>query len=645
MFESRSRVLLRAALVALPLTLAAAPLAAAADFPPISDAEKALTLVPGDPSAPAVVLFEKAYCKLLDYPRELISRLEVEVRVKILSEEGKERFGEVAIAHSKAHRLHGFAGRTVLPDGRVLPIGEDAIFRDTTSRSRRQFVTKAAFPALEVGAILDYRYTLVWDSFFNLDLWYFANDVPTLHSEIAYLVPPSLAAQPWGREIGGVRISIAQERQARGTVVRATAKDVPAVPDEPDSFPFSDLSSHFMLVPTKVVFGGGERELMASWDAVTDLMEESYKQQRQSRRKVRREAKQLSAGKSGRERIAAVYRFVRDEVQTGPSFGVFAGDGTLDRALSDGRGSMIQKSLMLYEMLDEIGARPELVWASNRFDGRVDPSLANPDWFDRPLVMVVEGGERVFLDPADPRLGYGQLSPGFEGMPALVYRLRKPELIDLPTTETGDHQRHAELTLAVDGEGRVSGAGTLRASGHHAWAMRVLSELEEGWDNWFENRFEGYDVSEIEVEDDREGQALTVTWQLALRDEAVLGDEVSLAASRPLGPLVQRYTLPADKRRTPVQLAFADVDRVDLVVRWPEGWVVDAGPQPLSLAGPHATAEVTVEVDEAARELRYGRLLRIDRTEYAAGRQYAALRETMAAMEKADAQAVVLVAE
>jgi hypothetical protein len=634
----------RAALLAALAVVVLAP-AAAADFPPITDAEKALTTLPSDPSAPAVVLFEKARCQLLDYPREIISRLEVQVRVKILTEEGKDLFGEVAIAHSRVHRLHAFAGRTVLPDGRVVPVGDDAIFRDTTSRSQRQFVTKAAFPALEVGAILDYSYTLVWDSFFNLDPWYFANSVPTLHSEIAYLVPPSLAAQPWGREVGGVKLAIETERQAQGTLLRATAKNVPAIPDEPDSFPFGDLSSRFMLVPTKVVFAGGELELMASWDAVCDIMERGYKELRQGKRRVRRQGKELANGLQGGERTRAIYRFVRDEIQTAPSFGIFPNKGTLDRALKDGGGSLIEKSLMLIEMLDAAGIASDLVWAASRFDGRVDPDLANPGWFDRPLVRVIEAGEPVFLDPADPRLGYGQLLPGFEGMAAVVYAVKDPQVIELPPGAAEDHQRHAKLDLVLDGEGRVSGSGSLRATGHHSWAMRIVDAVDDGWKQWLENRFDGFDVSEIEVTDDREGQAIEATWKMTMRDEAVLGDEVSLQPSRPFGPLTQPYTLPHEQRRTPVQLAFADVDRVDLVATWPEGWEVEVAPEPLSVDGPAGDVEVTVAVDEAARRLTYGRLLRIDHVEFAAGGEYEALRRTMAAMERGDAQDLVLVAE
>ena len=641
MFISPFRAALFVALLALVFT----PVAAAADFPDVTDAERQLTTVPSDPSAPAVVLFEKAHCQLLDYPREIISRLEVQVRIKILTEEGKELFGEVAIPHSRAHRLRGFSGRTVLPDGRVVPVGDDAIFRDTTSRSQRQFVTKAAFPALEVGAILDYRYTLVWDSFFNLDPWYFANSVPTLHSEIAYLVPPSLAAEPWGREVNGVKLAVETERQAQGTLMRVTAKNVPAIPDEPDSFPFGDLSSRFMLVPTKVVFVGGELELMASWDAVCDIMERGYKELRQGKRRVRRQGNELAKGLSGGERTRAIYRFLRDEVQTAASYGIFPNEGTLDRALKDGSGSLIEKSLMLIEMLDAIGVDSDLVWAANRLDGRVDTDLANPAWFERPLVRVIEDGAPVFLDPSDPRLGYGQLLPGFEGMAAVVYDTRKPEVIELPSNGADDHQRHATLQLAIDEEGRVSGRGHFRATGHHSWTMRLVGAMDDGWRTWLEGRFDGYDVAEIEVTDDREGHAIEATWTMTMRDEEVLGDEVSLEPSRPFGPLTQPYTLPHEQRQTPVQLLFADVDRIDLVATWPEGWVVDVAPEPVSADGPVGDVEVTVAIDEEARRLTYGRLLRIDQVEFAAGGEYEALRRTMAAMERGDAQDLVLVAE
>jgi hypothetical protein len=145
------------------------PRAAAADFPPVTDEERALTSVPGEPNAPAVVLFRRGEFLMAGYGLgggSLASALSIQVRLKILTEEGKSN-GEISIGHSDAHRLKGFQGRTVLPDGRVIPVPSDAKFVRKTSRSQKTFTTAVAFPSVQVGAILDYRYVLRFDSIFR----------------------------------------------------------------------------------------------------------------------------------------------------------------------------------------------------------------------------------------------------------------------------------------------------------------------------------------------------------------------------------------------------------------------------------------------------------------------------------------------
>jgi len=635
-----------AALALLALTLA--PTALAADFAPVTDAERAFDAFPGDPTAPAVVLFERARLKLLDYPRDVFSLLEVEVRIKILDQQGAELFGEIRIPHSKLNRLSGFAGRTVLPDGEVMPVGEDAMFVEEASRSERRYVTKAAFPAVVPGAILDYRYSLRWDSLFHLEPWLFANEVPTLHSEITYIVPPGLGIQPWGREVGGVKLQAETERHSTGTHLKVWADNVPGVPDEPQRFPFLDLSSRFMAVPTEVVVSGGSIPLMNSWDSTCDILESNYQGQLRKKRKAHKLAKELAAGATtARQRVEAIYRFVRDEVQTEPSLGVIVGDGSLDRVVEDRRGSVAEKGLLLAEMLDEVGIEAQMVWAASRFEGRVDPELPNPWWFDRILVAVDLGGERVFVDPVERGLGIGRLEAAFEGMPALLYHPRKPQVIELPTSPPGDSLRRAVVELTVDGEGRASGSGTLRLTGHRATPVLRHAgddELAEAWSEALGELLPGFDVSAVELDPSREDAAVVVSWQMTLRDEAVLGDELSLIPSRPVGPTRQPFALPPDKRRTPVQLDYAHRDEVELVITWAEGWEPEAVPATERYDGPAGSVACQVQVDRDARELRYSRSFQIDRVEFGAGAQYQVLRDLYAAAEKSDAQELVLAA-
>ncbi len=638
-----------AALAALSVLAVTAPPARGAGFPPITDADRAVTGIPGEPNPPAVVIFRRGRLKLLEYPRDVYSQLDVEVRIKVLDDRGKEMFGEVEIPHSRFYRLSGFQGRTVLPDGREVPVGEDSIFVDTTSRSRKRYVTKAAFPALEPGAILDYRYTLRWDSFLTFEPWYFADWVPTLRSEITYVVPGNMAAKPWAREIGGAELHAESGQDVQGRLVKVWADNVLSIPDEPWSFPFEDLSSRFLLVPTEVATGDGALALLRSWADTREIAEYNYNEARKGKGDARQLAKDLTAGAvTPRARAEAIYRFSRDEIQHDGFIGVFTGEGsTIGRVLKDRRGGAAEQALVLEEMLDAAGLVPRLVWAGDRLDGRIDTEIANPAWFERVLAMIELDGERVFLDPLDRNLGFGQLAPGFEGMPALLYQ-RKPEVIELPSAAAATNVRRAELTLAVGADGGVTGDGALALTGHHAWLARTQTAIDgdrepaDYWRQSLEKSFPDYEVDGVEVADDVDGRRITVTWKLALREEELLEDEVTIWPSRPIGPAVQQFALSPETRLTPVQLLFADVDEVALTVAWPEGWAVELRPDDLTLSNATGAAEQRVEIDEADRKLRYSRRLEITHAEIPSGPQYAALRNLTAAAEKADAQPLVL---
>ena len=629
------------------LALAAAP-AGGSDFAPITDAERALNAAPGDPEAPAVMLFEKGRMKLLEYPRDFYSQLDVEVRLKVLNDRGKEMFGEVEIEHGRHLRLSGFKGRTVLPDGREVPVGEDAVFKDVASRARRVYVTRVAFPAVEPGAILDYRYTLRWDTFLYLEPWYFANRVPTLHSEITYVVPPNMGARAWSRQAGRVELRSETEQRATGREIRIWADGVPAVAEEPFSFPFADLASRFLMLPLEVSTGGTQVALLKSWDSVCEIASYGYEEARNQKGDAKRKARELTAGiAGGRAKAEAIYRFVRDEIQHDGFIGVFAGsEARIDKVLADRRGSSAEQALVLEEMLDSAGLKPRLVWAANRLDGRIDMETANPWWFDRVLVMIDLDGERVFLDPLDRDLGFGQLAPGFESMQALLHHKTRPEVIELPAAPAAANARRAEVTLTVGEGGGVAGTGTLSLTGHHAWLDLSLrdgnADPAETWRKKLESSFDGYRVGEVEVADAQDRRTVTVTWTLDLREENVLGDETTLSPSLPVGPQAQPFTLPPERRRTPVQLPFADLEEVDLTVTWPEGWSIESAPPSLAERTPAGVAEQTVEIDEAGRKLIYRRRLEVSGVEFTNSDDYGALRNLIAVVAKADAQPLVL---
>lgn len=623
---------------------------AAGDFPPVTPEERSLTGVPDYPEAAAVILFSNASFRMMDLARrEQYSTLQVHERVKILTQEGVGRYGEFAVYHSGFTRLKKVEGRTVLPAGRQIPLPEDALFSRKASDSRRLYVTAAAFPEVAVGAILDFRYEIRFDSYLFLEPWLFQREIPVLHSEISYWIPEEIGFRGWQRDPNSVGLRSRTEGGVRGRTLTVWADDLPPIPVEPYGFPAVDLAARYMVVPAVYAYGAGREPLLDTWKDTCELIQEQvYNDAQRTVGPVKRRARQLTDGLEGElERARAVYRFVRDEIETEPWPGVFV-DGESDVAgvLDRGSGDSAEKALLLAGMLSGLKVDADLVWVAARSEGLIDPQLANPMWFDRMIVRARIGGEELFLDPSSSSLGFGFLDPDYEGTPAVVHHPRKPELIALPITPFEDNLRRAELELALDADGRISGTGTLTATGHHAWRRfeaRGSGDPAESWTEWLEERLPTFAVSEVEVEESVDERRSRVRFALAQRDEEVLGDEATFNPSRPLGPVSQPFTLPPARRRSPVSFAFGDRDEVQLTLTWPEGWELEAMPPGRSLDNGAGALMVEVEADPETRRLSYSRRFDIRSAQFLARQDYLAVRELFEKAAKSDALGLVLV--
>lgn len=639
----------RSLLLALPALLLA-NLARAGELRPVTEMELRMTSVPEAPNAPAVVLFKKGTFSMFDEKTGRFSpSFTVEVRRKILTEEGK-KYGQALVLHSKHSKLQDLQGRTVLPDGREVPLPKDAVFKRRLSRSEKLFTTSIAFPSVEVGAVLDYRYRIRGASLFALDPWYFQEEVPTLYSEVVYEFPGYVLFRTYISDPlkTGIQQGYTKDYTMvpEGHRVWALGRNLPAIPDEPFGPPFEDLSSWYLLGPTQVKVPAKTFRYLESWATVCDLFGDDYEKALKKSAAARRRAQEVAGPGDPRARAEAIYRFVRDQIETEEGFGVGLQDGvTADSVLAARRGDSAGKALLLQSMLQASGIPARAVWAGDRENGRQAMDFPNPGWFDRVLVAVDLDGQRTFLDPSDRSLAFGRLSPGVEGTPALLYDRAEPEIVKLPEIPYTDNRRLARVDLEVGADGRVTGKGSLTLTGHRAWSRLhwkpSAAEATEAWKKWLEESYREYTVSGVEVKESVDEQKVEVFWSLAQREEEVLGDEATLSPSLPLGPVKQPFHAEAASRVSPILFDYADRAEVELTVRWPEGWDVDKLPKQVRHDTAAGAVLSTVEWADGARSLTYRRQFDVKQREL--GKQhYPMLQALFARAEKTDAETLVL---
>ena len=228
-------------------------------------------------------------------------------------------------------------------------------------------------------------------------------------------------------------------------------------------------------------------------------------------------------------------------------------------------------------------AHLKLVWVADREGGTMALALPNPSWFDSVIGMVGLEGHRVVLDPSDRALAVGHLPPGLEGTTAILWDAKKPETAAIPESAADRNAKMGSIELTIDETGKASGKGTLTLAGASAWRRTFWkddpTQTIEAWKKELGDRLPAFTVRDVAVEEKVDDQIVFVHWNMAQKDEDVLGTEVTLSPSRPVGPATQPFPL-TPPRRTAIELEYANRSQREVRVRWPAGWKAEAIPDP-----------------------------------------------------------------
>src|SRR6267143_1497336 len=160
------------------------------DWPEIKPAEKSLTRVEQDPEAAAVVLINDRNGKIVKRGDDGVNVSDYHWRWKVLNDRGKHH-GEVHLRAEKFSRISNIRARTVKADGTIVPVPPDQIFEKVLLQVGDYKYTEWVFnfPAVEPGAILEYRFDRHDNFLVFVAPWFFPGEEFTLRSKLTQVVP------------------------------------------------------------------------------------------------------------------------------------------------------------------------------------------------------------------------------------------------------------------------------------------------------------------------------------------------------------------------------------------------------------------------------------------------------------------------
>jgi transglutaminase-like putative cysteine protease len=162
------------------LVLVAATVLPAQQWTAPTPEELAMTSIPQVPGAPAI------YLDIEEITSSYTSEYTYAARIKVLNDKGKE-YANVELPPTSNLNFLKLAARTIHPDGKVVPFTGKP-YEKLVSKSDGNSVTHKlfTFPDVQVGSILEFRYTLS-NYFIAVPTWYLQSELFTRRQHLVFV--------------------------------------------------------------------------------------------------------------------------------------------------------------------------------------------------------------------------------------------------------------------------------------------------------------------------------------------------------------------------------------------------------------------------------------------------------------------------
>ncbi len=604
--------------------------AVAADWLPVTDAERRLGAPRVEKDAAAEVLFWDVHVVQAQHILFPLTTLEHYIRIKVFTQRGCETQGTVSLPESAAGTV---SGRTIKRDGRILELSKDAVsVRDAVvvpGAGRRMVVF--VLPAVEPGDIVEYRWSESRFSFsrtpwsetgysflphVRLD---FQRDIPV--QQVRYFiratVPDEIRYEPPVLSTAVFQAKLPPLVKAKGGFYTTSMDNVPSYVEEPTMPPEAQAKPWMLLhyieakkTPEEYWRDKG-REIFGYVKRVVVVDGQ-----------VRRAEAEAAAGaKDPEDTLARLARYCRakikdeaDDDAIGPHRTRARQNSSPAEILKRGLGTPSNVNVLFAGMAQAAGFETRVAMVADRGDIPFSPALVDVDLLPREAIAVKLGEQWRFYDVGARGLPPGMLPWQEEGVPALVSDPKQAVFAktQLSGPEKSVTSRNGTFELKEDGtlEGEVRLAYTGHSAAERRTALKTESpaQREEGLRDSVRKQFEGAEVSSVKVDNIEDAeQPLTCSYRVKVPAYAqTTGKRISLQ----LGYFErdQPARFPAAGRRYPVVFDYAWTEEDQITVKVPAGYDLEnsEAPSPLNLG---EAGEYEVTAGAGAGRLVYHRRL------------------------------------
>ena len=514
------------------------------------------------------------------------------LRTKVRSESAVEGQSTLVIPFGDGVRVEEVSGRTVLPDGTVVPVDAAAIFQQTLAQAGdvRLRTVRIAFPAVRAGAIVEARWSEVHDDHVTM-----YEEVELQRSlpirRLVYSIKP-LRGSSFGMRSRAFRIAPAPFVKGPGGFYTTEMKDIPAFRPEPWSPPLAAVRGWMLIYYT----GEDEDDADGFWKRVGRSVHAAVDERLEPDRSTRALARE-AIGDEERpgEKLRRLHELLRARVRdsSSPGFPEREREKARGRAvkaqkvIERGFGEPEEIDVAFASLARAVGFDARLAFYADRRRFLFHPGLANGYFLRSSCVAVRVDGAWRFFDPGNRFLPWGTLRWGAENALALVPDKDEPEFARMPAAGTDANVERTRLRLRLAEDGSASGDLEIELRGQRAVDERAEIEglddeaRRERLRKALSTTLAGVEVSEYTIQ-----SPVPAADPVTFRAKLAVPSLATKAGSRLLvAPSVLRRGRspdpPVSERTNPVFLGYAWTEEDEVTIQLPAGWALEETPGPV----------------------------------------------------------------
>jgi transglutaminase-like putative cysteine protease len=569
-----------------------APLSAraAVGFQPVNPEELKMTSEPQAPGAPAIILFREVNRDDNRYtPHE-----DNYLRIKILTEDGR-KYANVEIPFLKSNEnIVNVRARTIKPDGSTVEF-DGKVFDKTIVKSRSvgYLVKNFTLPAVEVGGIIEYYYTIDYREHYVYDSdWILSQELFTRAAK--FTLKPYTGSYnefhlrwTWQQLPAG-----ANPKQGPSGIVTMEAQNIPAFIPEDYMPPENELKARVDFVYDQEL---PESDPDKYWRSVGKKRNGALESFVGKRKAMEEAVSQIVApGDAPEVKLRKLYDRVQQMRNTSYEIKKTEQEEKRDkekeinnveelwkRGYGDGR----QLTWLYLGLVRAAGFEAYGCWVSDRQQYFFNPKMMQSTKLDANVVLVKVNGKDMYFDPGGAFTPFGLLTWSETGVQGLRLDGNGGSWITTTIPQASESQIQREAKLKLSDTGELEGKLTVTYTGLEAMYRRLEERHEDGTaqKKYIEDSIKEQIPSAADVElTNKPDWSGTETPLIAEFDLKIPG-WVSSAGRRALLPVGfftehEKHAFEHSNRVFPIyfEYPYAKVD--DVTVELPLGWKIDSVP-------------------------------------------------------------------